>query len=367
MSRSLRAALAAGSTGMIAGCPNVPSPPETPSDLMASVYTVRGRDLREMTRETLDLAGGIEAVVQPGETVFIKVNMMTVGMLPGNSVARGESSKPEIVMTVAEECLRAGAAKVTIGDAAQVDRFHWADAPSLDGSTNYVRETTRLNELYGGRVELMCLMGDSASWVEVPSPYTGLGSIEIGESLVEADRVISLPVFKTHMMTKVTGSLKNFLGATPAKQPGVGGVKSRLDMHFSAGGVEQSFLDVVTAVRPDFTIVDMSVCVEGNGPVNTAGLFSNGVDMRERLGDFVLIAGSDLVAVDASATRIISHDPSNVKHLKMAWNQGLGQIDEDKIEVVGPSLESLRVEWKPATFAKTIPAEVRDIPPYCCM
>jgi len=319
-----------------------------------------------MARDVLDSLGGIGTIVKQGDVVFIKVNMMSAGMLPGNVVGCGECTKPEIAMTVAEECLKAGASKVTVGDAAQVDHFSWEAVPSLDGLSNYAAEAERLNTAYGNKVVLACLMGDSPSWIDVSSPNTNLGTISVARAVMDADRIISVPVFKTHMMTGVTGSVKNLFGVTPAKSSGVGDIKSRIDWHFAAGGIEQVFVDVFSALDPHLGIVDLSVCVEGNGPVNIGGIFSSRVDMHELLGDFVMVASTDLVAADATATRIISHEPEKVKHLHMAHNQGLGQIKEDMIEVVGETIESLRVKWASATFAKDLPSEVRDIPPYNC-
>ena len=45
---------------------------------------------------------------------------------------------------------------------------------------------------------------------------------------------------------------------------------------------------------------------------------------------------------------MINQDPPAIAHLNMAYNQGLGQIREDKIEIIGASLDELRVEWQPA-------------------
>ncbi len=366
LARSACSAAALGAAGTIAGCPAAPEPPFTPVHGSARVCAVRGQDLADMTRDALDGVGGIRAFVQPGETVFIKANCMTAGFMSGDVVARGECSKPEIVMAVAEACLEAGAAKVTIGDAAQVDRFSWEALTSLDGATNYAAEAARLNAAYGDKVDLACLAADSPSWTEIPSPYTSLGTIKVSSLVTEADKVISIPVAKTHMMCKVTYSLKNCLGMTPPLGMSLGPVKSRLGMHAAAGGIEQCFLDVVKAVRPHLAIIDYSICVEGNGPVNVGMGFSRRVDLRDRLGDWVILASSDLAAADATASRVIGVDPLGVKYLRMAYEQGLGQISEGLIEVVGERLDSLYVEWEHASLAKSIPASVKSYAPYSC-
>jgi hypothetical protein len=44
---------------------------------------------------------------------------------------------------------------------------------------------------------------------------------------------------------------------------------------------------------------------------------------------------------------VIGLDPQNVEHLRLAYEQGLGQILEDKIELTGATLEELRMPWQP--------------------
>jgi len=67
--------------------------------------------------------------------------------------------------------------------------------------------------------------------------------------------------------------------------------------------------------------------------------------MKDRLGDWLLLAGTDLAAVDATATRIVKHDVHEVGQLGMAYTQGLGEIREDLIDVAGASLDELRIDW----------------------
>jgi hypothetical protein len=56
--------------------------------------------------------------------------------------------------------------------------------------------------------------------------------------------------------------------------------------------------------------------------------------------------------VDATAARVITHDVSTITHLQMAYNQGIGQIQENRIELAGASLAELRVDWKPAEITE---------------
>lgn len=338
--------LAFGASQLFPGC-GFPEAPSAPTDKPARVAAIRGTDLHVMTREALAVFGGAEAIINPGDTVFIKANFCTAGFLAVDGVANGSCTKPEIVVAVAEECLRAGAGKVIIGDGAQAITFSWEELHTLDGSTNLAREADRLNTKYPGKLELACLAADSPAWDPVPSPYTGLGQIYVSSLVSRADKVISVPVLKSHMMTRVTASLKNLVGVTSIDDYGFG-TPSRMKLHNAIGGIEQCFLDIASAIEPDFAIIDASVCGEGTGPMIIPGIIGRTVNMRDRLGDWLLLASDDLVAADATATRVISHSTNKVKHLTMAYDQGLGQIDESLIEIVGANLGELRVEWQPA-------------------
>ena len=340
------ATLAFGASQLITGCGGI-TPPFAPTGKPSRVAAIRGTDLYVMTREALAVFGGAEAIVSPGETVFIKPNFCTAGFLPVDGVANGSCTKPDIVVAVAEECLRVGAGKVIIGDGGQAWTFSWEELHTLDGSTNLAEEAKRLNAAYPGKLQLACLIGDSPAWDAIPSPYTNLGEIYVSSLVSRADKIISVPVLKTHMMTQVTASLKNFVGATSTEDYGFG-TPSRMKLHNAIGGIEQCFLDICSAIKPAFAIIDGSVCGEGNGPTIIPGLMGATVDMKDRLGDWLLLASNDLTAADATAARVISHDVSQVKHLTMAYDQGLGQIHEELIEIVGASLDELRVEWQPA-------------------
>ncbi len=340
------AALAFGASQFMAGCRSYDTP-FAPTGRRSRVAAIRGANLYRMTREALAAFGGAEALVRPGETVFIKPNFCTAGFLTVDGVATGSCTKPDIVIALAEECLRVGAGKVIIGDGGQARHFSWKELRTLDGSTNLSEESRRLNAAYPGRLQLACLIGDSPAWDAVPSPFTDLGRIYVSSLVSRADKVISVPVLKTHMITQMTGSLKNLVGVTSTEDYGFG-TPSRMTLHNAIGGIEQCLLDICAAVRPDFAIIDGSICGEGNGPTIIPGVMGATVDMRDRLGDWLLLASDDPAAADATAARVIGHDPDRVKHLRMAYDQGLGQTREDLIEIVGASLDELRVEWRSA-------------------
>ena len=319
----------------------------------ACVAAIRGNDLYTMTREALEAVGGPQKIVNPGETVFIKPNMVTLpwAHLGRNPFVIGECAKPEIVITVAEECLKAGAAEVIIGDGSQMPRFDWKFATTLDGSTNLAAEAERLSSKYEGKVTLACLDVDTPEWVEVPTSIS-LGKVAISSLVTQADRVISIPVIKTHRWAQLTLSLKNFIGITPLERYGWRNAPNydRVLLHkndYTPQAIAQLYLDIVNAVRPDLAIIDLSIGMEGNGPSASQG--GTTVDMRDRLGSWLILASTDPAAADATAARVINHGVAYVDRiLTMAHEQGLGVIREESIKIVGERLDDLRVEWLPA-------------------
>jgi uncharacterized protein (DUF362 family) len=322
--------------------PPAPPPwsPPGPSDPISRVSAARGTDLTELTRGALDRLGGIGEVVGKDETVFIKPNMVTLPWAStGDCFTGGECTKPEILAAVAEECLKADAAEVIIGDGSQMPSFDWRLAATLDGSTNLVDEARRLSNSYGKPVSVVSLEADSPGWTEVPSPRTYLGTIAVSSFLTEADRVITVPVAKTHSWAQLTLSLKNFVGVTSLERYGVwtGGSWDRgggLD-HSSPEAIAGIYLDVVKGVTPDLAIIDFSIGMEGDGP--TFGSGGRTVDVRSRLGSWLVLASTDLVAADATAARIMSHDVAAQEQLILAYQMSLGE-----------PLEALRMPWRAA-------------------
>jgi len=317
------------------------------------VAAVRGGDLAEMTRGAVAALGGIETVVHDGETVFIKPNMVTLpwSARDYNPFRLGECTKPEIVVAVAEECLRAGAREVIVGDGSQMPRFDWDGAVSLDGSTSLAREAARLNARYRGQVRLACLDADTTDWTDVPTGIS-LGRVAVSTLVTRADRVISVAVAKTHRWAYLTLALNNFIGATPLARYGWNGTSetTRVLLHrndSSPRGFGRLLVDSASAVRPHLSIVDFSIGMEGNGPSQSTG--GRTVDMRARLGSWLLLASTDPVAADATAARVMGLEtPYASEILTMASDAGLGVLCESSIELVGARLSDLRVPWMAA-------------------
>jgi uncharacterized protein (DUF362 family) len=341
---------ALGSPRLFANCKSRKPIQEPAHTTNTQVAAVRGDNLDRMTRNAIDALGGIQTVVNEGDAVFIKPNFVSFPWAQHNNCFHaGECTKPEILIAVTEECLKAGAAEVIIGEGSHLPSFDWQYAVTLDGSTNLVEKAERLSASYDGKVTLACLETDSPAWTEVPS-ITPHGKIAVSSLVTDADKIISIPVAKTHAWAQLSLASKNFLGITPLSRyaqlvDNTWWNRGSFD-HSSPQAIAQVYLDIVKSIKPDLSIIDFSIGIEGDGPTRTWGATT--LDLKERIGSWAMIASTDLMAADATAARIMNHDPKTVRQLTMGYEMGLGEIREDAIQILGEKLDDLRVDWKPA-------------------
>jgi uncharacterized protein (DUF362 family)/NAD-dependent dihydropyrimidine dehydrogenase PreA subunit len=146
-----------------------------------------------------------------------------------------------------------------------------------------------------------------------------LPSVSLSKAVVDADIIISLPKFKTHGLTVVTGAIKNSYGFLPGAQ------KARL--HKIAGTPQrfhEMLVDVFQLRVPDLFIVDAVVGMEGNGPASP--------DLRD-IG--LILASDNGVALDAVIATLMGCEPGLLRFLQKAREAGLGDYDLKNIEILG--------------------------------
>jgi uncharacterized protein (DUF362 family) len=137
-----------------------------------------------------------------------------------------------------------------------------------------------------------------------------------------------MPKLKTHHWTGLTASMKNLFGVMPGLC--YGWPKNVLH-HAGIGG---SIVDIASAVKPHLAIVDGIVGMEGDGPIMGTPRHSG-----------VLVLGTNLPAVDATAARLIGLEPSRIEYLALASGR-LGPIAERHIAQRGEPIASLRQDYQ---------------------
>jgi len=144
-------------------------------------------------------------------------------------------------------------------------------------------------------------------------------TVSLSQVVLEADIIISLPKFKTHGLTVITGAIKNSYGFLPGAQ------KARL--HRAAASPErfhEMLVDVFRLRVPDLFLVDAVVGMEGNGPVSP--------DLRD-IG--LILASDNGVALDAVIAAMMGCEPGGLRFLQKAKEVGLGDYDLSTIDVIG--------------------------------
>jgi len=155
------------------------------------------------------------------------------------------------------------------------------------------------------KVELAIPRGEALKSITVPR-------------LVTESAIISAAKLKTHSETGVTLGMKNMFGLLPDKFKG----------KYHLKGISKVIVDINTVLKPILTVVDGFVGMEGAGPVDGEPVQTN-----------LVIAGTDPVATDATACRVMGINPYEIKHIHKAHEKGLGNIYD--IKVIGEKLETV--------------------------
>ena len=205
-----------------------------------------------------------------------------------------------------------------------------AEGPGHRRDTEYLLTASGIYDVIREqRVRYVDLNTDDVRLKKLRSNFTNLRELYLPETLFRADLLVSMPKLKTHHWAGVTLSLKNMFGIVPGSI--YGWPKNAL--HWA--GIHESILDINSSLPiPQFAIVDGIVGMEGNGPLQGEAKQSG-----------VLILGDDLVAVDATATRLMNIEPSKIDYLAMA-DHFLGNIPRDRIKQLGERLERFQQEYR---------------------
>jgi uncharacterized protein (DUF362 family) len=229
------------------------------------------------------------------------------------------NTNPAVIEATIDSFLSLGAAQVVV-----------AEGPGHRRDNEYLLTASGLYDVIREhRIRYVDLNSDDVRPTPLRSSFTRLERLYLPEHLYTADLLVSMPKLKTHHWVGVTLSLKNMFGVVPGA---VYGWPKNI-LHWQ--GIHESILDINSSLPlPQFAIIDGIVGMEGNGPLQ-----------GEARGSGVLIFGDDLVAVDATASRLMRIDPQKIKYLAQA-GQFLGNLPEDRIEQIGEPIERAQQDFR---------------------
>lgn len=286
--------------------------------------------IEEMIEEAFDKSiGGVKKLGELAKkksgapTIFVKPNCFA--NVKPNSYASIDPRTMEAMLRVLKENFPKS--KIMVGDAPSL-------GPILGRSREAMKSTGIEDAAKRTGVEVVYLDETPRKVVDVPNGKS-MHEAEVFEPLVESDILIDMPKMKTHIEGYVTMALKNWNGCVYYTQSRPYGYDRSSMQGAHRSDLGQKFADLHKALPAHFTLMDAIIGMEGQGP--HAG---TRVDMN------LIIAGTDPVAVDAVACHTMGIDPFEVPAIRIAYHEGVGVADINKIELRGAKIEKVRKYFK---------------------
>jgi uncharacterized protein (DUF362 family)/Pyruvate/2-oxoacid:ferredoxin oxidoreductase delta subunit len=262
-------------------------------------------ELNHSLEKLLEELGGLSSFVNRGQTVLLKVNLL-MGKNPDYAV----TTNPEIVRIIGRKIKELGA-EVLI-----------ADSPGGPFNENALKKAYKKSGFAKIAEEENFKLNFNTDSHKVEFKEGTINkSFQLADYLKEVDLIINLPKLKTHGLTMYTGAVKNLFGCIP----GVLKAEFHLRMQ-SVYDFSRMLNDLALLVKPDLTIMDAVVGMEGEGP-------SNGMPKHFNY----LLASKSPFYLDLTAVKIIGiEDAEKVPSLKAAYEDGI--ISDDALTLKGDKL-----------------------------
>ena len=283
--------------GIVFTVPGALSSQETPPPNLA---LIRGGVPEALTRKAIEVLGGMNRFISRGDVVMIKPNIAfdSTPKLAG-------CTNPDVVGTVVAMCLESGAREVRVMD----HPVHPAKATYANSGIAAAVDKA------GGRL----IDPDIQTLKSMSINGKILKTALVFPAFLEVDKIINVPILKTHSLTRLTMGIKNWLGS-------VGG-----DREIYHDNINEIIVDLAAFFKPALTILDAYRTMVRNGPEGG------------RLADVrltkTIVAGKDPVAVDAMGASMFDYFPADLSFLKSAFQRGLGEIDLKKLRVDTRTIE----------------------------
>ncbi len=251
---------------------------------------VRGADRGAMIEQGIKALGGMEAFIQKGDRVLVKVNAAFA-----TPASLGATTHPETLAALARLCFQAGADQVVVTD-------NPINNPDSCFEISGISEAARANgaRIIGPRASLfspLSLPGGRLiqKWPVLAGPFQGINKV-----------IIASPV-KDHQRARASMTLKNLYGFLGGR---------RNVFHQDINGI---ITELAQMLRPTLCVLDGTVTMMTNGP--TGGSLDDLKDTR------TLVLSTDPVAADAVGLELLGLSLAEVPYITMAEKAGAGQAD----------------------------------------
>lgn len=275
------------------------------------VAAVGGKDPGDMVSRAVSLIGGFGPLDLRRKSVLVKPNV--VGSNPNPT-----TTSPAVVSAVVRALYANGAGKVYVGDMSALVRGSTTENMKRTGIWQAARDAGAETVSF-----------EDHEWVVVKVRGEHLRDVSVTEWIYRVDRVVNLPVIKTHRYAGYSICLKNFVGATHLSYRPYLVNPLRWD---------EIVAELNLAYRPDINIVDgTKIMVEG-GPWKGRSEPAN-----------LVLAGGDRIACDVVGLSLIkafgrwepirSSSPWEMGQIRRAVELGLGARNGKELELVTASID----------------------------
>jgi uncharacterized protein (DUF362 family) len=266
------------------------APPELPQLVVAK----NEQDPAALVRKAVDALGGMRRFVARGDIVVVKPN---IGW--DRTPIHAANTNPKVVAEVVRLAYDAGARRVVVTDASCNEPNRCFQRSGIWKAAYEVGADVILPAEH--RFRQMRLNGEVLDDWPVFTP------------LVNADKVINVPVAKHHNLSKYTAAMKNWYGS-------LGGRRNRLHQN-----IDVSIADLATFIQPTLTVVDAVRVLMRNGP--QGGNVADAKDMH------TVIATTDQVAADAYGCQLLGRKAEEIPYIRMGHERGLGTMHWQNLRV----------------------------------
>lgn len=276
---------------------------------MSKISIVRCKDYAsekviDAVFRSVDLLGGIGSFAKRGDNILIKPNLISA-RYPDEAV----TTHPEVVRAAIRLAKDIGATPL-VGDSPGTF-FTIKDV-------DYVYEKTGIKSV---------TEQENAKLVRLDKSRI-INGYPIAETALNASLVISLPKLKTHVLTVMTGAIKNTYGLIP------GHFKVECHRnHPKPRDFVKVILDVYEITKPRLSIMDGVVAMEGDGP--SAG-------RPKEIG--LILAGADAVSLDRVVSELLGLLPHYDIIINEARRRGIGEANINNIQILGESLKDIKIK-----------------------
>src|SRR3989344_1997573 len=185
-----------------------------------------------------------------------------------------------------------------------------------------------ISKKYG--IELIDLNKGKFRNVKIPNAKV-LKNARISETILGANKIINVPVLKTHVLTTITCALKNMKGCLHPND--------KLKCHTI--GLDEAIVDYNRILKPYLVIVDATTAMQGSGPHS-----------GEKIRLDRIFAGTNSLAIDYAIAKCAGIPINKINHLELA----IKEFGIPNIEIIGEKHFDLKlpkkIDWLPTRLSR---------------